>query len=245
MARGRMLSKVISLDEKVNALSDDTARLLFTWLIPHLDCEGRMYGDALTVKSIVFPRRSMPARKIEKYLKELEHYNLILRYFVDGNEFLAMQSFEKHQIGLHKSRESASQIPPVPQDLIRTNSGSCPSEDKEQVKEEVEEEVEEEGSSCLSNEVNKSTDLDPSEVYRNNIGEPTEAMETEIDLAVKMFSAPWVVDAIKEAVKQDKPSWSYIAGILKNWKRYGRSGTKARADPDKFIHGKYGKSVRR
>ena len=72
MARGRMISKAISLDEKVNSLSDDTARLLFTWLIPHLDCEGRQHGDAMTIKSIVFPRRNISIRKVEKYLKEME-----------------------------------------------------------------------------------------------------------------------------------------------------------------------------
>jgi hypothetical protein len=42
MARGRFVSKAISLDEKVNALSNDTIRLLFTWLILHLDCEERI-----------------------------------------------------------------------------------------------------------------------------------------------------------------------------------------------------------
>ena len=36
-----MISKDISLDEKVSALSDDSARLLFTWIITHLDVEGR------------------------------------------------------------------------------------------------------------------------------------------------------------------------------------------------------------
>ena len=87
MARGRMISKAISLDEKVNALSDDTARLLFTWLIPHLDCEGRQHGDAQTIKSIVFPRRSISTRKVEKYLKEIEKQELVLQYSVNGNTY--------------------------------------------------------------------------------------------------------------------------------------------------------------
>ena len=134
MARGRMISKSISLDEKVNALSDDTARLLFTWLIAHLDCEGRMHGDAITVKSIVFPRRNISQRKVEKYLKELEKNRLIFRYSVNGNQYLWMKNFEKHQVGLKKNREAQSQIPPFAQELIRTNEGNSPSEIKVKTK---------------------------------------------------------------------------------------------------------------
>jgi len=123
MARGRFISKVISLDEKVNALSNDTARLLFTWLIPHLDCEGRMHGDAQTVKSIVFPRRNISTQKIESFLKELEKFELILRYSVNGNEYLCAKNFEKHQPGLRKEKESQSQIPAFTPELRRSKDG--------------------------------------------------------------------------------------------------------------------------
>jgi hypothetical protein len=123
MARGRFVSKTISLDEKVNALSDDTARLLFTWLITHLDCEGRMYGDAQTVKSIIFPRRSISIKKIEKYLKELEISGLIFRYSVNGNQYLCQRNFEKHQPGLRKDKETPSQIPSFTPELGRSEDG--------------------------------------------------------------------------------------------------------------------------
>ena len=122
MARGRMISKAISLDEKVNALPDDTARLLFTWIIPHLDREGRVHGDATTIKSIVFPRRNISVAKVEKYLKNMEDLKLILRFFVNGNQYLFASNFEKHQIGLQKEREAQSQIPAPPQDLLQSNT---------------------------------------------------------------------------------------------------------------------------
>lgn len=233
-----MLSKVISLDEKVNALSDDTCRLLFTWLIPHLDCEGRIYGDALTVKSIVFPRRSISGGKIEKYLKELEKHELVFRYSVNGNEYLLMKGFEKHQPGLQKSKESPSQIPPIPPELLQSNDGVAPTEVKEEVKVKQEDKGQ---SNCSSSE-------SPREIYEANIGELSETMENELNLAVKQFSASWVIDAIREAVKKDKKSWAYIAGILKNWKRYGKNAEGPRRktqDPNKYVHGRYGKSVQR
>ncbi len=137
MPRGRFLSKSISLDEKVNALSDDTARLLFTWLISHLDCEGRLHGDPTTVKSIVFPRRKISVRRIDKYLDEIAKLGLILRYSVNGNAYLFAPRFEKHQTGLQKSREAQSQIPPFTPELIKSKAGLTPSQVKGKVKAEV------------------------------------------------------------------------------------------------------------
>ena len=137
MARGRFISKSISLDGKVNALSDDTARLLFTWLIAHLDCEGRMYGEATIIKGIVFPRNKISARKIAKYLNEIEKLGLILRYSVNNNNenlYLLAPNFEKHQMGLQKNKEAQSQIPPPPPELLQ----SCAREDPGQVEVEVE-----------------------------------------------------------------------------------------------------------
>lgn len=218
MARGRFISKGISLDEVVNSLSDDTARLLFTWLIPHLDCEGRCHGDAMTVKSIVFPRRKISAAKVEKYLQELEKKELIVRYSVNGNQYLWAENFEKHQVGLRKSQESPSQIPPFTTELNRGNNVITPSQVKTKVQAEAETKVKTSCSRCSSKEEVISR-------YEDNIGPVTEALEGEIDIAIKRFSAPWVGDAIKESVLQNKPAWVYIAGILKNWEKYGREQT--------------------
>jgi len=107
---------------------------LFTWLITHLDCEGRMFGDAQTVKSIVFPRRNISHRKIENYLTELKKSGLIFRYSVNGNQYLLMKTFEKHQIGLNKKREPQSQIPPYLQEECRKTAGKNPAQVKVKVK---------------------------------------------------------------------------------------------------------------
>lgn len=128
-----MISKTISLDEKVDALSDDTARLLFTWLIPHLDCDGRMYGDASLFKSLVVPRRDISLQKIELYLSEMEKLGLILRYSVNGHRYIWCPNFSKHQSGLRKERESPSQIPPPTPELIQHHVGVNPSLGTEQL----------------------------------------------------------------------------------------------------------------
>ena len=236
MARGRMISKAISLDEKVNSLSDDTCRLLFTWLIPHLDCEGRMHGDAITVKSIVFPRRNISPGKVEKYLKELENFGLILRYSVNRNAYLCMKNFEKHQPGLQKTRESQSQIPPISPELLQSDVGLSLPQVKVQTKVKVETK-----DTPLNPPVSQFSEQQVIEAYQDNIllgGTIGEDMERELKIACGQYSATWVHDAIREAVGQNQPTWRYITGILRNWRKYGK-GAEVHD-----VSGKYGKKAR-
>lgn len=142
MSRGRFLSKTISLDEKIEALPDDSARLLFTWMIAHLDAEGRMRGDSLAIKALVVPKRAWSLRKIEKYLTNMQQLGLIVIYSRDGMRWLTMPNFEKHQQGLRKDREGQSQIPaPTPAEL-RQHSGRTPATLRTEVEVEGKVEVE-------------------------------------------------------------------------------------------------------
>jgi len=228
MARGRFVSKAISLDEKVDALSDDTARLLFTWLIPHLDCEGRVFGDAQTVKSIVFPRRNISPQKVEKYLKEFETHELICRYSVNGNQYLWMPNFEKHQPGLRKDKEAQSQIPPFTPELRRSEDGNgltqvkVKDKDKVQVKEEVKETPLNPPTGSLFDPLIEKALKD----YEDTIVLPgtllSAEMKAELLQACQTFSPALVSKAIKEAVKQNQRTWRYIRGILNNWHRDGK-----------------------
>jgi len=232
MARGRFVSKAISLDEKVDALSSDTVRLLFTWLITHLDCEGRMYGDAQTVKSIVFPRRSMKAQTIEKYLVELEHQGLILRYSAPGGHYLLMKNFEKHQPGLRKDKESASQIPPFTPELGRSKDGVGLTQVKvkDKTKDKVKDKEETKQEESLVQSFNSESKIKKAiEFYQENIllgATVSEDVEEEIKIACGRYSPWWVVDAIREACRANHPDWGYIGGILKHWSKYGKKAGK-------------------
>lgn len=124
MARGRMITHLICKDKKVNALSDDTCRLLFTWLITTADCEGRTYGDAAIVRSMIFPRRhDMSVEQVEVYLVELDQAALIQRYTVNDEQYIFFPSFFKNQIGLRKDREAPSELPAPP---VRSGAGVSP-----------------------------------------------------------------------------------------------------------------------
>ena len=59
MARGRMLNKSISYNKDVATLVNELgaeAGLVFTWIIAHLDRDGRIHGDEHVLKGAVFPR---------------------------------------------------------------------------------------------------------------------------------------------------------------------------------------------
>jgi hypothetical protein len=75
-----MLSPTISISERVNRLSLKAA-LLYTWLLAHADDQGRLSGDAKTVKAIVCPLRDDITREeIPRLLTEIEMHGLIYVY---------------------------------------------------------------------------------------------------------------------------------------------------------------------
>ena len=106
-------------------------------------------------------------------------------------------------------------------------------------------------SSSTLEEIIENTELteqDALDFYEKNIGELSEDMEGEIKLAVKRFTAEWVIDAIREAGKHNKKTWVYIAGILKNWQRFGKDTVipprNKGPDPDKYLKGRYAHMVK-
>lgn len=123
MARGRFLSKTISLDATVSKLSGPMVQLLWTWMIPHIDAAGRFYGEASIVRGLVFPRQQASTEEVDGYLDEMHEAGLLVRYQVDGEQYLYFPNFAKHQVGLRASREAASAIPPW--------DGETPPEDKD------------------------------------------------------------------------------------------------------------------
>jgi DNA replication protein len=78
----------------------------------------------------------------------------------------------------------------------------------------------------------------------------TPMIADELRDAEKLYPPDWIRDAIKEAVLHNKRNIKYINKILENWSSKGRGdGTHQRhikkADPNKFISGKYGRIVHR
>ncbi len=161
MARGRFVSKEISIDKKVNELKDPWAMLGFTWLITQADVDGRTYGDPELVKSMIFPRqRDISVEDVEKFIRQWVDAGMIDWYEVDGEMFIQFLNFEKHQVGIRRDKEPVSSIPENPEkkpataeqwrnnggkvaEDVRNDDGKSPPEVKEKLREiKVEQEVE-------------------------------------------------------------------------------------------------------
>ena len=147
MARGRMLNKRISRDKAVARLANEHGAeyaLLFTWLIAHLDCEGRMDGDPDVIKGMVAPMiRQVDHEMVAEFLRICSDMRLVEVYEDDrGQRYVQFPGFEKNQVGLRKNREAASEYPSP--DECRSWSGSGPRKSKVEV-EEKGKEVEEKG----------------------------------------------------------------------------------------------------
>lgn len=138
MARGRMLNKTVSASMKFHQLSDDTCRLLATWIIPHLDKNGVYYGEAALVRSYIFPMRDdIGIDRTEGYLLELEQVGLMHRYKANGRIWQHWPGFDDNQVGLRKDREGTD-FPNPPSDSqgiagdlpddCRSDAGDLPAE---------------------------------------------------------------------------------------------------------------------
>ena len=165
MARGRFISKSITTDREINALSSDTSRLAFTWLLTFADCEGRVTGEPDLLLASLFPRRQdITPDLLETFIQEWASAGFIVWYLApDGDRYIQFLNFSKHQIGLRKDREAFNPIPApenaallagtLPDELrqssgtapdqLRSNSGLTPAEVKVKVKDNVK--VEDEG----------------------------------------------------------------------------------------------------
>ena len=106
MASGRILKTQISISEQVNELSIK-ATLLFTWMIPHADDFGRLIGNPKRLKALIFPmREDFTFHEVETCLFEIQEKNLITLYFFENEKYIQINSFERHQNGLHKRTKS-------------------------------------------------------------------------------------------------------------------------------------------
>jgi hypothetical protein len=119
MARGRMLNKSVSLSMKYHELPDDTCRLLATWTISHLDCNGVFYADPAIVKSLVFPMRvDLSIQKIGEYIDAMVGVKLITLFQFDGRLWQYWPGFDDNQTNLRKDRERSDY--PLPQESADT-----------------------------------------------------------------------------------------------------------------------------
>jgi DnaD/phage-associated family protein len=105
VAEKRMLSKVISVSEKINTLPDIFDMLLFTWMIPHTDDFGRLAGSPAKVKALVVPMLDKTVGEVSASLERLKKQGVILWYEVDGEKIIEIVDSDRHQNGLKSKKQ--------------------------------------------------------------------------------------------------------------------------------------------
>lgn len=59
-------------------------------------------------------------------------------------------------------------------------------------------------------------------LYEQNIGLLTPLIAEELSEAEKLYPAPWVEDAFKQAVRYNRRNWNYVRRILERWAVEGK-----------------------
>lgn len=129
MARGRMLNKKISLNPKVAELIDDVgleAGIVFTWMIAHLDRDGRITGNPKVLWAQIAPLVSrITPEHVRTCLEESAKRGLVKYYQVDGEPYVEYPKFQQNQSGMRYGRETPSEIP-EDSGVSPDTSGLCP-----------------------------------------------------------------------------------------------------------------------
>ena len=66
-------------------------------------------------------------------------------------------------------------------------------------------------------------------LYEDNIGTIGVMLAEELKEAEERYPQPWISEAFRIAVRENKRSWSYISAILRRWASEGRGGFRERA----------------
>ena len=115
MARTRSIKPGFFDNEILGDLPPLT-RLLFIGLWTIADREGRLEDKPRRIKKMLLGYDDVDADGVDKMLQSLHDTGFIFRYSIDGNNYIQIVNFLKHQ-NPH-IREKASEIPPPPPELI-------------------------------------------------------------------------------------------------------------------------------
>jgi hypothetical protein len=123
MPVGRILLKSISESKKLSMLKTDSARLLYTWLLPHLNINGCFSADPIVINSRIFTRLNKTTEEISRYLDDIESVGLIKRYQANEDTFLIVPDFAEKQPSLNRDREGKPTIPLPALEQVQIKSG--------------------------------------------------------------------------------------------------------------------------
>ena len=105
----RLLWNTISNSKKIKGLPVG-CQLVYTWLIPWCDDDGRLKAEVFQLKANVFQYTDLSEKQIAEYLALLHQVNLIFWYQVDDERYIEIVKWKCHQ-RIRKDRYKASTYP--------------------------------------------------------------------------------------------------------------------------------------
>jgi hypothetical protein len=118
MPRSRVIKPEFWSDEKLAKVSLQ-ARLVFIGLWMTSDDAGTTKGHPIWLKSQIFPYDEITIKQFETWLNELIQLKRVLPYDVNGEKYLYIPGFIKHQKISHPSPAKN----PIPPESLRNDSG--------------------------------------------------------------------------------------------------------------------------
>lgn len=246
MANRRMIASDIFEDEFIGSLSFFERLLWIGLFCAVVDDQGRSFDAPALIRSRVFLfDTTITDDKVEQALVKLAKAGKVMRYTANGKKMLQIAKWWIYQT---PSWASPSKFPPPNNWVDRAkyhaagnkivmlnwelqgglSSGlpsELPSEQDRAIKERKGEDVKGEVKEETTTGDCGSFDLDFAELsreYEKNIGTLSSSISDMLDDDLKEYGKTICIDAITEAVRQNKRKWSYVQGIMKNWKVDGR-----------------------
>ncbi len=189
MTKRRMLHAKISVSLQVNKLPEP-AQLLFTWMISHADDEGRLKGEAESIRALVVPMKHWSLKKVESYLVAMKNEGLIYRWQTKNEWIIEFVKWTDHQY-IQKDRFKASTLPKYKPNFgqsldtsrIQTGNNSSPQAKVNKVKEREIKKSEENESEKEINDKNNSPKTEPNKEDKGLVNPKTFQPSTEGELA--------------------------------------------------------------
>lgn len=250
MARKVYVSSDMSEDETLIDIAelDPVANLIWPWFITAFDDWGRAQAAPKRIKHTLFPANDMVTVEIiNNALSLYNEHNLIKLYAVDGKEYMSInpEKWFKWQTHIRKEkRETDGSKCPPPADDDNSAQMRASARDVAEYREIAIDRADltTQGArdsaglranltDCIpspslspspSIKTCSSSRVDPFSLYQShNFGKIDTLTRDFICEAIEQHTEEFVIKAMKEAVIQNKVSWSYVQSILKRWKDTG------------------------
>lgn len=123
MARIRTIKPEYWSDERMASVSLE-ARLLFLGLLNLADDAGRLRGHPALIRGALFPYDDLTVAQVDGWLEELADSGRIQRYRVDGEAYVWIRNFAKHQKIDHATPSKMPAPPEESRELSRESANS-------------------------------------------------------------------------------------------------------------------------